>query len=110
MERAKINKDASQKVTADELFKGFEEDTGITLSPEEIEAIKNKTKKLYPEFTPDELAKIEYYERWNAENEKAREKQDGEITLDKYGNFDFKFYKDEEEVNDPGSSIFFLII
>ena len=61
---------------------------------------------MYPDLTNDELDKIEYYEKWNLENEKARENKenDGEITLDKYGNFEFNFYKEEEVESEPGIS------
>jgi len=97
-------------VTANDLFKEFSEDTGINLTQEEIENIRNKAKKQFPEYSQDELDKIEYFEKWNAENEKAKLQNDGEIILDKYGNFEFNFYKEEEE-SEPGTSkLYYKII
>ncbi len=45
---------------------------------------------------------------WETENEILKNQCDGEISLDQYGNFEFKIYDQEEEVQNDGISITYL--
>ena len=90
-----------------ELFSSMQKTkTSIELTHEQQKELDIALEKILSNNNLTEKEKSEKYYRliWETENEILKNQCDGEISLDQYGNFEFKLYEQEQFVQSEGIS------
>jgi hypothetical protein len=107
LERIQTEKTEGETTETDNLFKdNSRSNVHLQLTDEQQKILDDKLEKI---LSDENIAQKEKSDKclkviWETENEILKSQCDGEISLDQYGNFQFKVYEDEEEVQTQGTS------